>query len=181
MDIKLKNVFLIVALVAVISTMTISVANHAYADRTHHRGHNSHHATNTGIDPTAQNSGIDNTGIDPTAQNSGIDNTGIDPTAQNSGIDNTAIRGHHSNHHATNTGIDPTAQNSGIDNTAIRGHHSNHHATNTGIDPTAQNSGIDNMGNDIFNHGASISPDDSISKNIGTPSSTSSFFGTSFP
>jgi hypothetical protein len=167
MNIKLKNVFLIVALVAVISTMTISVANHAYADRTHHRGHNSHHATNTGIDPTAQNSGIDN--------------TGIDPTAQNSGIDNTAIRGHHSNHHATNTGIDPTAQNSGIDNTAIRGHHSNHHATNTGIDPTAQNSGIDNMGNDIFNHGASISPDDSISKNIGTPSSTSSFFGTSFP
>jgi hypothetical protein len=153
MNIKLKNVFLIVALVAVISTMTISVANHAYADRTHHRGHNSHHVTNTGIDPTAQNSGIDNT----------------------------AIRGHHSNHHVTNTGIDPTAQNSGIDNTAIRGHHSNHHVTNTGIDPTAQNSGIDNMGNDIFNHGASISPDNSISKNIGTPGSTSSFFGTSFP
>jgi hypothetical protein len=125
MDIKLKNVFLIVALVAVISTMTISVANHAYADRTHHRGHNSHHVTDTGIDPTAQNSGIDNT--------------------------------------------------------AIRGHHSNHHATDTGIDPTAQNSGIDNMGNDIFNHGASISPDNSISKNIGTPGSTSSFFGTSFP
>jgi hypothetical protein len=125
MNIKLKNVFLIVALVAVISTMTISVANHAYADRTHHRGHNSHHVTDTGIDPTAQNSGIDNT--------------------------------------------------------AIRGHHSNHHATDTGIDPTAQNSGIDNMGNDIFNHGASISPDNSISKNIGTPGSTSSFFGTSFP
>jgi hypothetical protein len=125
MDIKLKNVFLIVALVAVISTMTISVANHAYADRTHHHGHNSHHVTNTGIDPSAQNSGIDNT--------------------------------------------------------AIRGHHSNHHATNTGIDPSAQNSGIDNMGNDIFNHGASFSPDNSISKNIGTPGSTGSFFGTSFP
>ncbi len=95
MDPKIKNVFLIMVLVAVIATMTIPVTKHAYADKTHHRGHGGHSTGHhTATDKTGHHFG--DTSADPTA----TDKTSADPTA-------TDKTGHHSGTDAINNLLNP--------------------------------------------------------------------------